>query len=407
VAQDEAASGVVIPPDPALSRAVGIVGIGHTDYGADYAALRSGDPDHVPPDDDSLSLAAFEAALADSGLDRADVDGLSLSHMYGTTDLEATAAQLGIEPTYAVASGGLMAGLIPAAVVALAEGRCDTLAMVYSAASRSIGRVFGGATHSNMGRHSYSYYHPWGWSSQAAHWALMFDHYEREYGATEADLAHVAITVREHASRNPSAIMRAPMTVEDYLASRYIVAPMHLFDMCLVNDGGVCVILRRADMTSDLPHTPALVAGWGADRIHDSKMHFMVRERLRPQLQAAAAQTFDMAGLGLDDVGHFQAYDPSTIHLVNQLEGTGFAAPGEGLEFAKAGEMRLGGSLPTNTSGGLLSEAYMHGWNHVVEAVRQLRHEAGDGQVDDVHASYFSLATTDEAFPLLLTRPGA
>jgi len=402
---DESAAGVVVPPDEALSRVVAIVGVGHTDYAADYAASRSGDPGHEAPDDDSLCLAAFEAALADSGLTRDDVDGLSLSNMYGGADLEATAARLGIEPTYAVRTGGLMAGLIPAATVALAEGRCDTLALVYSAASRSIGRVFGGASHTNMGRHSYSYYHPWGWSSQAAHWAMMFDHYEREYGATEADLAHVAITVREHAGRNPHAIMRAPLTVDDYLASRYIVAPMHLFDMCLVNDGGVCVILRRADMTADLPHPPVLVAGWGSDRIHHSKMHFMVRERLRPQLQEAAAQTFAMSGLDLGDVGHFQAYDASTIHLVNQLEGTGFVAPGEGLEFAKAGEMRLGGSLPTNTSGGLLSEAYMHGWNHVVEAVRQLRHEAGDRQVAGVGASLYSLATTDEAFPVLFTRP--
>src|SRR3954464_8172980 len=106
-------------------------------------------------------------------------------------------------------------------------------------------------------------------------------------------------------------------------------------------------------------------------------MHDMVRERLRPQLQEAGAQALSMAGLKLSDVQHFEGYDASTIHLVNQLEGYGFAEPGAGLEFFKQGHAAVGGKIPTNVNGGLLSGSYMHGWGQIVEVVRQLRHEAG------------------------------
>ena len=95
---------------------------------------------------------------------------------------------------------------------------------------------------------SYYYYHPWGWSSQAAHWALIFAHYQWKYGAREEDLFEIARQVREHASAQPHAVMKKPLTLDDYMASRYIVRPLHLFDICIVNDGAVCLIVRRADL---------------------------------------------------------------------------------------------------------------------------------------------------------------
>ncbi len=142
------------------------------------------------------------------------------------------------------------------ALEALAAGACRTMAIVHSLPSRAIGRNYGGQTYSGSGRDSYYYYHPWGWSSQAAHWALMFTYYAATYGATEADLGEVAVTVRSHAGRNENAIMRTPMTIDDYLASRYIVRPMRLFDLCLVNDGAVCVILTDRDRAGDRPASP-------------------------------------------------------------------------------------------------------------------------------------------------------
>jgi len=396
--------GLVVEPKREWSRQVAIVGVGETDFGADYKAARAQAPGYEAPDAASLALRAFERALTDAGLQREDVDGLSVSLIYGGAEPAEMAQVLGITPRFITRGGGIMAGTIPAAVAALMSGQCDTIALVYAAASRAIGRRFGGATYTNAGPVSYYYYHPWGWSSQAAHWALIFRYYMNTHGATEADLGAVAMTLRRHASINDNAIMRTPLSIDDYLGSRYIVSPLHLFDMCLVNDGGLCIILRRRDMAEALRHTPVLVAGWGHAEIHRRKLHHLVRERLRPQFAEAGEQAFAMAGLGRDDMQHFQGYDASSIHLVQQLEGYGFAGTGEGLEFFKAGHASLGGSLPVNTSGGLLSEAYMHGWNHIVEATRQLRHEAAGHQIEGIETSFFSMATTQEVDPVILVR---
>jgi acetyl-CoA acetyltransferase len=395
-------------PSRDLSRKAAIVGVGETDYASDYRASRAKAGDYVPPDHVSLADQAFSRALADCGLHRDDIDGLNLSFMYERPDVDAVCQVLGIQPEHVTTEGTMLDDIIPPAVAALVSGKCSTMALVYAAASRAIGRVYGGQTYSAEGAtpKSYYYFNPWGWSSQAAHWAFMFQYYENIYGATEEDLGSVAVTLRRHASRNENAIMREPLTVEDYLRSRYIVRPLHLLDLCLVNDGGVCLILRRAELTADLGHIPVEVAGWGHAAVPANKMYYMVKERLRPQFQEAGERAFAMAGLSRPDVGHFQGYDASSIHLINQIEGYGFAEPGAGLEFCQQGHMDLDGTLPVNTSGGMLSEAYMHGWNHLAEAVRQLRHEAGSRQVAGVQTSMFSLATTEAAFPLLLTRGG-
>jgi acetyl-CoA acetyltransferase len=317
------------------------------------------------------------------------------------------AKELGIDLRYVLPRDGKASGVlvpIAAAVRALASGACDTIALVYSAASRSIGRRYGGQTYQGMGPDSYYYYHPWGWSSQAAHWALIFQHYMATFHVDESDLGSVAMAIRTSATLNENAIMRDPLTIEKYLESRYIVRPLHLFDMCLVNDGGVCLILRRSDTAGDTPHAPVLVGGWGYSEVPHSKMHFMVKERLRPQLQSAGRQALAMAGVDLAEVGHLQAYDPSTVHFINQLEGYGFVDVGTGVDFCKEGQIAIDGLLPSNTNGGLLSEAYMHGWNNIVESVRQLRHEAGQRQVHGVGASLFSVVTTESAHPILLRR---
>ena len=396
-------------PDRELARTVSIVGVGDSDYAADYRASRAAGPGYVPPDDLSLATIAFERAVADSGLRREDVDGLNTCFMYAPADVGEVCSTLGIHPRYALAEGNIMDDVIPPAVVALASGRCDTIALLYAAAPRAATkRVYGGTTYTDDRGTPVSYYYftPWGWSSQAAHWAFIFRNYQNVFGATEADLGSIAVALRTHAQRNENAIMRAPLTIDDYLESRYIVRPLHLFDMCLVNNGAVCLILRRTDASTGLPHVPVEVAGWGHAKVSADKMRNLVVERLRPQFDEAGREAFAMAGLSRSDVGLFQGYDASSIHLVDQIEGYGFTDPGTGLEFCQDGQLDLGGSLPTNTSGGMLSEAYMHGWNHVVEAVRQLRHEAGERQVTEVTTSMSSVATTDSAHPLLLTRGG-
>jgi acetyl-CoA acetyltransferase len=393
------------PASREASEKAAIVGLGETDYDLDYKAARTKAPGYEPPTPETLATTAFERALADSGLQRKDIDGVSVSFLYGGPDARETARMLGLNPRYAVETAGIMAGPLPAVCAAIARGEADTVAMIYAVASRSIGRKYGGKTFDGGGAPlSYYYHHPWGWSSQAAHWAFVWRHYQSVYGATEADLGAVAIQLRDNALVTPGAIMRTPLTIEAYLASRYVVRPLHLFDLCLVNDGGVCLIVRRADKAGGLPHAPVLVSGWGEAKTHGDKLHMLVRERLRPQIQEAAGQAFGMAGLGASDVGHFEGYDAATIHLVSQLEGFGFAEPGQGLEAFKAGRMRRGGGLPVNVAGGMLSGSYMHGWNHVAEITRQLRGEAGPRQVPGLEVSLFSLAQTDQVHPIVFRR---
>jgi len=395
-------------PTPELRRKSAIVGVGESDYHADYQAARAKAPGYEGHTSESLAVIAFERALADSGLKREEIDGLGVNYLYGGPSAEETAAMLGLKPKHIMGpTGGICAGPIPFACQDIASGKADTIVLIFSAATRSIGRKFGGQNFGSGAPSSYYYHHPWGWSSQAAHWALIWQHYMATYGKTEADLASVAIQLRKNAMRNPNAIMQSPLTVEKYLESRYVVRPLHLFDLCLVNDGAVCLIIRKADMAKGLAHVPVDVGGWGHAAVKSDKLHTLVCERLRPQFQDSGQQALAMAGIALTDVQHFEGYDASTIHLINHIEGHGFVEPGTGLDFCKSGEMDVTGSLPVNMAGGILSGSYMHGWNHVAEIVRQLRHEAGPRQATDVEGSMFSLAQTDQVHPLIFMRGDA
>lgn len=403
----EASAEGMPPADRALAGKAAIIGLGETDYAADYQAARTKAPGYAPPSPESLATTAFERALSDSGLRREDIDGISVSFLYGGPDAVTMGGMLGLKPRYAIENGGIMAGPLPIVCADIAAGKADTVAMIYAVASKSIGRQYGGSTYSgdqDRTPSSYYYHHPWGWSSQAAHWAMIVSHYHQQFGTGEDDLGAVAMQLRRNAIGNPNAIMRTPMSIEEYRASRYIVRPLHLFDMCLVNDGAVCLIVRRADLAKGLAHDPVLVSGWGEAKVRHGKMNALVRDRLRPQLQEAGRQALDMAGLALSDIGHLEAYDPASIHLVNQLEGYGFVEAGSGLAAFRAGEMAVGGRIPTNTAGGMMSESYMHGWNHVAEVVRQLRHEAGDRQIAGLEVAMTSLAQTDQAHPIIYQR---
>ena len=405
---------LVMPPSRReSSRKASVVGVGETDYHEDYKAQRRPPPGYEPPTTENLSLTAFERALDDCGLTRGDIDGLTGSFTYGGPPPAELADLLGLKPRWNIANGNIMAGPLPVVCAAIAEGKADCVAMVYAVNSRTAGRIFGGSTHPAGSESpetgygmppSYYYYHPWGWSSQAAHWAMIASHYMAKYGVREEDLGRVPQQVRLHASRNPNAVMQTPFTIEEYLASRYIVRPLHLLDICLVNDGAVCLIVRRADMAKSMTKPPVAVAGWGESKVKHSKLDVMVRQQLRPLMADAGGQAFAMAGLDQSHIGHFEGYDAGSMHLVNQVEGYGFCAQGEGVDFCKAGEMDLAGRLPTNTEGGNMSASYMHGWSQVAETVRQLRGEAGPRQVANLSHAMTSLAQTDQAHPIIFSR---
>jgi acetyl-CoA acetyltransferase len=358
---------------------VAIVGVGETDYAADYRAGRTGGAEAAPLDSYGLGIKAFQRALADSGLEKREIDGLGVSQL----NVERVRELIGVAPDWT--GGGL-----EDAVAAICAGQCTTVALVYGFAQRSQGVVYGGGSigPSAVRPLHYYYYHPWGFSSQGAHWAMMFRRHQLLYGSTEAELGAVAVAIRKHASLNPNAVMQTPITLADYLDARYICRPLRIFDYCLVNDGGVALILRRADLAKDLPHTPVLISGFAsATAGPDSSQMRTVVGDLQPNLEVAGGRALAMAGLSVKEIQHFQAYDASTVNLPIQLEGFGFCKRGEGLAFCQDGRIELGGELPCNTSGGMLSESYMQSWNHFAEATRQLRHEAGARQVAGVQTS--------------------
>ncbi len=398
---------LAMPPSRGeYSRKVSIVGVGETDYAKDYQAERKRPEGWEPPTIDDLCKLAFDRAVADAGINPASIDALALHYTFGGPDPEEMTRHLGISPEKAWVNGHIFAGPLPNIAGRIMGGEAKTVAMLFGIGNRSSGRQFGGNTYSSgmAGPSSYYYYHPWGWSSQAAHWAIMATRYFEKFGKREEDLGHVPMTVRQHAGMNNNAIMRAPFTIDEYMASRYIVRPLHLYDICLVNDGAVCLIVTTAERARDTAKVPVDVAGWSESYITQDKMRVMVDERLRPQIQAAGQEALAMAGLSIDDIGHFEGYDVASIHLVNQLEGFGFTPDGTGIDFAIDGQMTLGGRIPTNIAGGNMSANYMQGWGQVPEIVRQLRGEGGERQIAGLNASLSAMTQTDCVHPVIYTR---
>jgi acetyl-CoA acetyltransferase len=207
--------------------------------------------------------------------------------------------------------------------------------------------------------------------------AMLARRYSYEYGARREHLAEVAMAVRAHANRNPAALMyEKTMSLEDYLSARYISEPLCLFDNCLETDGALAAVLVSASRAADCPHRPALVHafGQGLHRQHESMVNYYCDDPLTGPAWAAAEKLWAQSELGPDDVDVAQIYDAFTPLILLSLEGYGFCKRGEAPDFVADGNLRWGsGSLPTNTSGGGLSEAYVHGFNLITEGVRQLR----------------------------------
>jgi acetyl-CoA acetyltransferase len=222
------------------------------------------------------------------------------------------------------------------------------------------------------------------------------------YGATSVQLAAVPIAFRKHAALNPSAIMRTPLTLDDHQASRYIVEPLHLFDCCLVSDGAAVVLVTTPERARDGRKAPVLIGGMQGMRAGRDEFLFGLpglgigkqREfRYRPTNEELLV--YRMAGVSQRDVSALYTYDAFSPLVWFVLERFGFCGVGEAAGWTQHGRIELGGELPMNTSGGLLSEAHVSGWNSIVEIVRQLRGEGGARQVRDARVMQWATAWGD------------
>lgn len=329
-----------------------------------------------------LGIEAFRRALDDAGLRKTDIDGLLT--MPGTTSPEGSLHYLrfgeavGINPRYTgsmTMGGGTAGALVQMAAMAVAAGLATTVACVFGDTARTGGSRFNRASGGEMP------WSLWGMLGAAANSAVAADRHMHRYGTTSRQLAEVAVACRHHASLNPDALMRTPITIDDHQASRFIVRPLRLLDCCLISDGGVCVIVTAAERARDMAQPPVLISGMG--------QAYTTRNLERddwwtvPHQRDALRDAFVMAGVAPGDIDVAQLYDNFTISVLLWLEHAGFCAEGEGGAFVEGGRIRLGGVLPVNTAGGNLSESYMEGWLHIVEGVRQMRHACGVRQVRD------------------------
>ena len=373
-------------PSPLLRNAAAIAGIGHTDWTDDWKRVRAGER---PADSYGYGAWAFGRALADAGLTRGDIDGLIAGP---TTAYERMAEVLGIDPRWGDQADAVTS--VAKAVAAIDAGLAQTVALVYGNDQRSAKIQYGGPQ--AMGGDlflSYIYHRPWGFTSQGALYALTFRAYQEATGVTERDLGHVAVAQRQWSSRNPNAVMRKTITLDDYMAADYICEPLRLFDYCMINDGGVALIVTSAEHARKLAKKPVYVKGMGRRDLNAGATSLEPRltEFYFPAQQESARQAYAMSGVGPKDIDVLQVYDSFSVHVPLALEGYGYCARGEAGKFMRESGIGPGGKLPTNTSGGHLSETYMQGWAHQIECVRQLRGEAGERQVADCrHVHYTS-----------------
>ncbi len=333
----------------------------------------------------SLQTEAVARALDDAGLTKADVDGLFTEPQFTEPLLlhgHLLGRQLGLKTNYlsTMSIGGATAAtLVQQAAMAIHAGLCEVAVCVYGEnAKTGMPMLFGRA---QMGRGApLSDEMAYGMAGGPVMEARAAMRYKHEFNVSDEMFGAVAIACRHHASLNPAATYRDPLTMEEYLASRMVADPLRILDCTIgASDGGVAIVVTSAERARDLARPAVLIAGMGhgdnLDGLADPD-HY-----IRFAGERASTRAYEMAGVTPDDIDVAQLYDCFTSTVLVTLEDYGFCKKGEAGPFALEGHLRLGGSLPTNTSGGMLSEANLIGWNHLAEGARQIRGECGERQV--------------------------
>lgn len=336
-----------------------IAGIGHTAFGK------------LPGSDTvSLNVEACRRALADAGIDKSVVDAVFVKvptsaheFMYGQKVAEA----LGITPRMGGAwdqGGAANVTLLSFAIMAIEAGQCEVALVCYADNPRSGSR----AVYARPRGDDAAY----GWFATAAGYAMIHRRHQIEFGTRPEHFGAVALAARKHGATNPNAQLRAALTMDEYLASPWVVDPLRKADCALVSDGGGALVVMSARRARELGvPMPVPVLGFGHGQ---TSFELPQRSTLTSTMAARAGDTaFRMAGLKPSDVDVAQLYDCFTITVIMTLEDYGFCPKGQGGPFVADGALELGGHLPCNTSGGLLSETGMPGLQLIMEGVRQMR----------------------------------
>jgi acetyl-CoA acetyltransferase len=358
-----------------------IVGIGETSYcrkpGSGMSQL-------------GIQLQAACRAIEDAGLTGKQIDGImpfpNLGHAEGF------ASNLGCENLRYSAilwiGGAAPVASLRAAAAAVTSGLADYVlipagwngysgARVRQTVAQDIASMPGGAI-------ARDYYVPYGFTAPPQWYSVMARRHMHEFGTKPEQLGCIAVAMRKHAQLNDNAVLQGkPLTLEDYMASPMLADPYRFFDCCLETDGAAAVVVTTTERARDLGKTPVYIMGAASGQPYPADEITNRRDIFQTGLSMAAPEAFAMAGVSPGDADFAQIYDCFTFEVLQQLEEAGFCKRGEGGAFVENGRIELGGELPVNTSGGLLSEAHVLGMNHIVEAVKQLRGTAGERQVEN------------------------
>jgi acetyl-CoA acetyltransferase len=357
-----------------MSRAA-IAGVGYTEFtaGTEKSIL-------------ALALQACSSALADAGLDRREVDGIaSFMVLHDSVPTQGIATGLGLDQlrfSLDLDLGGQApCHLVAQAAAAVTSGQADTV-LVYRAMKGRSGARVGSMEFSGAGG---QFRYPIGYGAYMMYVAMWAQRFLYETGQDSADLAAVAMAQRCYSKTNPRAMRRRPLTAEDYWNSPMVVEPFRAADCTVEVDGACAVVVTSLERARDLRHPAAVVAA-GSYRAGprpglDIGDHLSWRDYSRNYTTWLAPDLYRQAGVTPDDVGFAEIYDCFTSTVLMGLEGMGLCDRGESGAFVRSGGTAIGGRLPTNTHGGLLSEGYLHGMNTVAEAVLQVQGRGGDRQV--------------------------
>lgn len=366
-----------MPLRDVLDRAC-IVGAGATPQGklAGYSA-------------DDLTIWAFREALQDCGLQKSDIDGLFVQPSFGGQgDLKEIGHRLGVEPTVA-ANIDFHGQAIQFATLLVSSGICRYVACIYATNQRTNRNYFQNTPYHLGGNFDEVY----GLSNPGAVAAFNFRRRMHDFGATEEQLAAIAIAQSQAAALNPLAVYRTPLTFEDYLAARYVIAPLRVVDFCMISDGGFCVILTSPERARDLPKPPVYISGLGAQASFLEIEH--PRAMYHPPQVPNAKMLWESTDFTPRDMDLVYVQDAYTPNVLSALENYGFCEFGTAHEWVQGGRIELGGELPVNVHGGQNRMTYMLGWQNTYDAVQQLRDEAQERgrQVPNAQVALCTLST--------------
>lgn len=349
---------------------VAVVGIGETEY---YRHGASPDPEF------KLALKAILAACTDAGIDPREIDGFS-SYSDDRSEASRLAAALGIRQLRTATmqwggGGGGCCAAVANAAASIVAGLADCVVVFRSLAQGQYGR-FGQTDGINTISGEKAYLMPYGVLAPPQRFAMRVQRYMHEHDITQDAMRAIALASYHHAQANPRAVMHGkPLDAAKYDASRWIVEPFHLYDCCMENDGAAAIVLVAEERAKDFRHKPAFLlgaavgSGYRAGAIpHNAPLYASA------SFETVAQDLYRMAGIGPADIGVVQSYENFTGGVMMALAEHGFFKPEQANDFLTVENLTApGGRLPLNTSGGNLAECYMHGFELVLEAVRQVR----------------------------------